>query len=269
MSKKHRSGKRVDEANASETVGKDKSPRVIQRGKIEQPLNIRYPYEITEKQQQLLDIILDKDSKIIFVSGPAGTAKTLFAAYAGLTLLNEKRVSDIVFVRSLVESASKQAGALPGLLSEKFLPYTVPLGDKLSELLPASDVNYLTKDNRIEYLPINFARGTSMNVKYIMADEVQNMSTGEILTLVTRLGRFSKMVLCGDPGQSDIGRMSGFMKFFDLFNDSSSREQGIHCFSFTRDDIVRNGILRHIMEKVETAPWNTAKANPDDWRPGG
>lgn len=94
------------------------------------------------------------------------------------------------------------------------------------------------------------------------------MSTKELLTLVTRLGRFSKMVLCGDVGQSDIAGPSGFMRFFDLFNDESSRAEGIHCFSFTKDDIVRNGILRHIMEKVEAAPWhNPPKTQHDDWRP--
>lgn len=159
MSKRNRSAKRAPDGKPEGAVTKDKSPRVVQRNKIEQQLSIRFPYDITAKQQQLLDIILDKDSKIVFINGPAGTAKTLMSAYAGLLLLNEKRVSDIIFVRSLIESASKQAGALPGLLSEKFQPFTIPMGDKLSELLPVADVNYLTKDNRIEYLPINFARG--------------------------------------------------------------------------------------------------------------
>lgn len=264
MSRKNRSAKH----DGPKIPSKDKSPRVIQRSKIEQPLNIRYPYEITPNQQKLIDIILDKESKIIFVNGPAGTAKTLIGAYAGLRLLGEKRVSDIIFVRSLVESASKQAGALPGMLNEKFQPFTRPLSEKLSELLPVSDVNYLEKDNRIEYLPINFARGASWNVKYILADEVQNLDVKEMLTLITRLGRFSKMVLCGDAMQSDINGRSSLMKFFDLFNDESSREKGIHCFSFTRDDIVREGLLRHIMERVESAPWhNVAKPHPDDWKP--
>jgi phosphate starvation-inducible PhoH-like protein len=203
------------------------------------------------QQQELFDLITGKDSKIIFVNGPAGTAKTLFGAYAGLTLLNQKKVSDIIFIRSVIESASRSLGHLPGLASEKFEPFTMPLKEKMHELLPAKDVETLLKDKRIDYLPINFARGASFNVKYILGDECQNMTSKEILTLITRLGKHSKIVLCGDAIQSDINGQSGFMKFFDLFNDETSRSQGIHCFSFTRDDIVRNGLLKYIMERVE------------------
>lgn len=265
MSKHKKGSKRAVSGQPEIAETRDKSPYVMQRGKVQFPLNVKYPYEITPKQQALIDLILDKDSKVIFVNGPAGTAKTLVGAYAGLTLLRDKRVSDIIFVRSIIESATRSMGALPGLLSEKFQPFTMPLNDKLNELLPAKDIEALTKDNRIEYLPINFARGASYNVKYIMGDECQNLSVGELLTLITRLGRFSKMVLCGDQTQSDLNGKSGFMKFFDLFNDESSRTQGIHCFSFTREDIVRNGLLRYVMERVENMPG--AGKSPGDWHP--
>lgn len=243
MSKKH-SVKKNEQT-------KDKSPRVYQREKIGFDLNIRFPYEITAKQQQLVDLILNRESKIIFVNGPAGSAKTIISVFAGLRLLNDKKVSDIVFVRSVIESASKSLGALPGLASEKFEPYTMPLQDKLNEILSGKDIELLGKDHRIEYTPINFLRGASYNVKYILADEAQNLDNKELLTLITRLGRFSKMVICGDPSQSDIGAKSGFLKFFDLFNDQTSRENGIYCFSFSKEDIVRNGLIKYIMERVE------------------
>lgn len=255
MSKKQRlKPKKATTEVADGHEPKDKSQFVYQRDKLENPLAIRYPYEITPKQQQLLDILLDKESKIIFISGPAGTGKTLLATYAGLTLLNSKRMSDIVFVRSLVESSSKSMGYLKGSIEEKFGPYAGPLNDKLSELLPKKDIEYLTNGQRITNLPINFARGSSFNVKYILGDEMQNLDTAELLTLLTRLGKFSKLVLCGDADQSDIGRKSGFMKFFDLFNDEPSRDRGIHCFSFTREDIVRNGLLKYVIERYETMP---------------
>lgn len=254
MSKKKARIKKVLPEDSVGTEPKDKSKHVSQRDKIDHNLTVKYPYEITAKQQQLLDIILSKESKVVFVSGPAGTAKTLISTYAGLTLMNEKRASDIIYVRSLVESASKSCGFLPGSLDDKFGPYAGPLDDKLSELLIRQDLEYLHKEKRITNLPVNFARGASFNVKYILVDEAQNMEVGELLTLITRLGKFSKIVFCGDADQSDIGRKSGFMKFFDLFNDEPSRDRGIHCFSFTREDIVRNGLLKYVIERYETMP---------------
>ncbi len=267
MSKHKRSAKR---AQAAEVVGaepKDTSPSIKQRDKLAKPVHIRNHYPITPKQQQLIDIILNKEAQIVFVNGPAGTAKTLIGVYAGLLLLNDKKVSDLLYVRSAIESASKSLGYLSGPLDEKFEPYVMPLKDKLNELLTKPDIEYLLHDKRIEGIPINFLRGSSHNVKYILADEVQNMDAKELLTLITRLGRFSKLVLCGDNLQSDINGRSGFMRFFDLFNDDESRKRGIHCFSFTREDIVRNGLLAYVMERVENM--GATKPHGQDWQPAG
>lgn len=230
---------------------KDKSKFVGQRDKLSKTLDIHYQYPITPKQQQLLDIILNKNTKVVFVSGPAGTAKTLIGVYAGLQLLNDKKVSDFLYVRSVIESASKSMGALPGELISKFEPYVMPLNDKLSEMLAKPDIEFLHKNKRVEGVPINFLRGSSHNVKYILADESQNFTTKELTTLITRLGQFSKMVICGDPMQSDVNGASGFAKMAALFDDEESRAQGIHHFTFTRDDIVRSQILKYIMERLE------------------
>lgn len=252
MSKHKRLAKQVKAETIIAPV--DKSPYVFQRDKLKQPIRIIPKYEITDKQQELLDIILDKDTKVVFVNGPAGTAKTLMGVYAGLMLLNDKRVSDILYVRSAIESASKSLGYLSGPLDEKFEPYIMPLKDKLNELLSKSDIEYLLHDKRIEGIPINFLRGSSHNVKYILADESQNLDFKELTTLITRLGQFSKLVICGDAGQSDINGRSGFMKMADLFNDEESKQHGIHYFGFTRNDIVRSQVLRYIMERIEGVP---------------
>lgn len=253
--------KRRDRAVEPNSNAVDTSHYLGQRDKIKQSLNIRCRYEVTPKQQQLLDLILDKDSKVIFVNGPAGTAKTLIGVYAGLLMLNDKRVSDILYVRSAIESASRSLGYLSGPLDEKFEPYLMPLKDKLTELLGKPDIEYLMRDKRIEGAPINFLRGSSHNVKYILSDESQNLDTKELTTLITRLGQRSKLVICGDAGQSDINGKSGFMKMFDLFNDEESRGHGLHCFSFTREDIVRSKVLRYIMERIEGA-YSPPKSEP-------
>lgn len=238
----------------SSAAGADKSSHIYQRDKLRFDLNIRQRHELSDNQKRLIDIMLDKKTKVVFVSGPAGVAKTFLAIYAGLLLLQKHSVSDLLYIRSVAESASKSLGSLPGEMDDKLSPFLMPLYDKLDELLPRAEVDKLLKEKRIEALPINYLRGASFNARFIISDESQNLDRKELTTLVTRLGEFSKLIVLGDASQSDINGRSGFMTFFDTFNDETSRQNGIHCFSFTKDDIVRSGVLRYIVERLETMP---------------
>lgn len=229
---------------------KDKSPRVYQREKLKSFLSIR-PLEFTPKQKQLIDLVLSKESKIIFIDGPAGSTKSYCAAYCSLELLNQKRCSDIIYVRSIIESASKSMGTLPGFSEDKFKPFLLPLEDKLNELLPKSDIEFLFKEQRIHPIPINFLRGASYNAKVIWSEESQNFNFKELTTLITRLGEFSKLICVGDSFQSDLNGRSGFKDMFDLFDNSESRDNGIFTFKFTRDDVLRSGVLKFVLEKLE------------------
>ena len=188
---------------------------------------------------------------MIFVSGPAGTSKTYISVYCSLLLLNQKKMSDLIYIRSAVESSDSKLGFLPGEMSDKMEPYLQPLFDKLLELIPSQDLDYLKMDERISSIPVGFLRGLNWNAKCIIADEAQNMSFKEILTLITRVGQFSKIFVLGDPDQSDINGKSGFKKTVDIFNDAESREQGIRVFEFTEDDIVRSGLVQYIIKKIK------------------
>jgi len=230
---------------------KDTSVKVPQKEKIKDSLTIFERDDLTEKQRQFIALAMDKETKIIFVNGPAGTSKTFLAVYCGLHLLNNKTVSDLLYFRTVVESASKSLGSLPGELDAKFGPYTGPLHDKLEELLPKAEVQRLAKDHRIEAQPVNYLRGASFNAKFLLADEAQNFTYEELTTLVTRFGRFSKMIVVGDTRQSDIGNRSGFNAFFKTFNDKDSKEHGIHTFEFGEEDIVRSELLKFIVKKIE------------------
>lgn len=230
---------------------KDRSPRVYQRDKLDWTLSIRERTDLTDKQKAIKELILDKTTKVVFISGPAGTSKTWLAIYCGLLLLQQRRMSHITFVRTVVESASKTLGALPGELEEKFGPFMMPLLDKLEELLPAGDIKKLMAEKRIVGIPVNHLRGASLNAQYIVLEESQNYNVKELTTALTRIGQYSKVIIIGDPGQSDLNGASGFAPFYDLFNQPSSQDEGIHCVSFTKDDIVRSGILRHIVDRIE------------------
>jgi phosphate starvation-inducible PhoH-like protein len=229
---------------------KDKSPVIPQNSKIKGELTI-HERELTDKQKEFLEIALNKETKVVFVSGPAGTSKTFLAVLASLRLLNTKRMSDILYIRSAVESSDSKIGFLPGDGHEKMSPYIQPLIDKLMELLPKDNIDYLQKEGRLDSIPIGFLRGLNWNAKCIIVDEAQNITEKELITIITRVGEFSKVFILGDPDQCDIGKKSGFVKILDVFDDKESNDNGIHAFKFNEDDVVRSGLVKFIIKKIK------------------
>jgi phosphate starvation-inducible PhoH-like protein len=246
----------------------DNSPYVFQRDKISFDLSIKdLPW--TDKQKQIIKLFLDKGTKVLFLKGPAGTSKTTLAMYCGLTLLNMRKVSDLVLVRSAVESSDSKLGFLPGDIAEKFGVYLTPFHDKFSELLSKPTLDRLEKDNRITICPINFARGLHFSAKFLCADEIQNFSKREIHTILSRIGEFSKVFLCGDPEQSDLpyGK-SGFDKVYNLFDNDEAKEQGIFCMELGEEDIVRSELCKFITHKFkELHTQDNPHHNKDSWKP--
>ena len=230
----------------------DTSPKIHQNAKIRDAIKID-ERELTPKQIELLEVLQNKNTKCVFISGPAGTSKTFTSILAGLHLLNQKRVSEIVYVRSIVENSDSKLGFLPGEMDEKMSPYIQPLIDKLEELLDKHDIDKLKKEERIHGFPINFLRGLSWNAKCIVADEAQNMTKKELTTLITRVGEFSKLFICGDPDQSDINGKSGFVPMMNIFDDEESRNNGVYVFKFGEEDIVRSGLVKFVLKKLKTS----------------
>lgn len=240
----------VNQTVPNESPKQDHSPVIPQRSKFKGVLKI-YQRNLTDTQKHFLELASDKTAKLIFVSGPAGTSKTFLSVYHALTMINEKRVSDLVYIRSAVESSDAKLGFLPGEADEKMSPYIQPLLDKMSELLPKGDIDVLLKEERVVGIPVGFLRGLNWNARVIIADEAQNMSFKELFTLITRIGEFSKVFILGDPEQSDINGRSGFIKMIGQFDDEESRQNGIHVFRFTEEDIVRSGLVQFIIKKVK------------------
>jgi len=237
------------------TTKPDTSPKVYQREKIDFDLHIReLPW--TEKQQALIELGADKSSRVIFLSGPAGSSKTTVAMRIGLELLQQKKVSDIIFVRAAVESADSKLGYLPGDITGKFEPYMGPFEDKLEELLPAGDVKRLKGESRLSYQPINFIRGASWTARFVIVDEVQNLTINEIQTLLTRIGKFTKMILCADSAQSDLpkAKQGGFEKASHMFNTTAANAFGIYSLAFNNDDIMRSELCKFIVKTFDENP---------------
>jgi len=208
--------------------------------------------DLTTKQKRLLKLALDPETKIIFISGPAGSSKTYISVYSALRLLSQYIDLDLIYVRTIIESAEKGLGALPGDLSDKFNPYMLPLEDKLAEILPQNTTlkSELLQRKRIDAMPINFLRGADWKNKIVIMDEAQNATKKELTTLITRLGENSKLFICGDIMQSDINGRSGFSDMMNLFSDEESKQMGIHAFKFVEKDIKRSEILKYIIRKL-------------------
>jgi len=232
---------------------KDNSPTIPQRDKFKGSIFIKeLPW--TTKQKEIIDTILDSKSKIVFVNGNAGTGKSILATYCGLKLLSTKKVSDIIFVRTALEvSDSASLGYLKGDLLSKLLPYYQVFTDKCQELLKAEDNQKLQQDNRVTFVPVNFARGLSWAVKYILMEEANNYTFGEYKLLLTRYGMKSKMVFVGDFSQTDLPakKQGAFKRIYDLFDNQQSRDNGIYCFSLGDEDIKRSDILGFILKTLD------------------
>ncbi len=235
-----------------------KQPEIVNEADIEKirasltKTNIKLKkISLTEKQLSLLKIIFDNDSKIIFISGPAGTSKTYVAIYGALQLYNMNNERGITYVRTIAESGEKSLGALPGEMAEKINPYMMPMNEKLDELLIPGQASIVKDKEIIKGMPINYLRGASWRNEIVIADESQNFTFKELTTLMTRLGEGSKLLICGDPMQSDINGKSGFADMYSLFNDAESKEQGIHTFYFGPEDIKRSEILKYVISKIQ------------------
>jgi hypothetical protein len=181
------------------------------------------------------------------------THNTLLSIYCSLHLIKDKKVSDIMYIRSPVESSDSKIGFLPGDADEKLKYYNLPFADKLDELLSKEHADSLNNQGRLQSHPLSFVRGMSWNAKSIILDESQNCTEKEIITLMTRVGEFSKCFILADPDQSDLpsNKAGGFSKLQSIFSDKESQEKGIYSFQFTEEDIKRSELVKFIVTKLK------------------
>lgn len=208
------------------------------------------PFSFTEKQKSFIDLATREDVKIILLEGPAGSSKTLLGVYCALLLMKEGKIDNIMYLRSVVESAQRSMGFLKGDAEQKMSYFTDILDDKLSELVEGKDIYALKHSQRIETMPLNYVRGCSWRKKFILVDESQNFCAKELLSVMTRIGEGSIMVLAADRTQDDINN-SGFAAVYDLFNSDEAKEKGVHTFQFTEEDIVRSEIVKYVVKKFK------------------
>ncbi|MFP4386371.1 MAG: PhoH family protein [Alphaproteobacteria bacterium] len=155
----------------------------------------------SEGQAVLLQSI--KDYSLTMAIGPAGTGKTYLAIASAVESLEKGEVERIILSRPAME-AGESLGYLPGDMQEKMAPYLRPLYDSLGDRLGGKRVRQLLEDGTIEIAPIGFMRGRTLNNAFVVIDEAQNCTYGQLKMILSRLGWHSTMVVTGYPDQSDL-----------------------------------------------------------------
>ena len=210
------------------------------------PRGIKSVYPKNRKQAALIDSIYAND--ITFGLGPAGTGKTYIAVALALKLLLSHKVRKLILTRPVVE-AGESLGFLPGDLVQKINPYLRPLFDIMETLLPADVLRSMEESNIIEVAPLAYMRGRTLHNAVVILDEAQNTTKEQMKMFLTRMGEGSKLIITGDPSQSDIrGRSeSGLVHAVSLIRTI----EGIGIVEFSADEVVRHSLVQKIINAYE------------------
>ena len=206
---------------------------------------LRFARARSPAQSAYLDLM--RTHPLVFGVGPAGTGKTYLAAAFGAHLLYERRVERLILARPALE-AGERLGFLPGDLKEKIDPYLRPLYDALFDVMGEQCVK-LMETGVIEVAPLAFMRGRTLARAFVILDEAQNCSSSQMKMCLTRLGEDARMVVTGDPSQSDLpgGRGEGFDDAIDLL----AGVEGVAVARFSEKDVVRHPLVGRIIRAYE------------------
>ncbi|MCW2617841.1 MAG: putative phosphate starvation-inducible protein ATP-binding PhoH [Modestobacter sp.] len=165
------------------------------------------------EQRVALDLLLDPEIGIVSMGGRAGTGKSALALCAGLESVMERRAhKKVVIFRPLYAVGGQELGYLPGSEGEKMAPWAQAVFDTLGALVSGDLVEEIVARGLIEVLPLTHIRGRSLHDSFVIVDEAQSLERGVLLTVLSRLGTNSRVVLTHDVAQRDnlrVGRHDG------------------------------------------------------------
>ncbi len=198
----------------------------------------------SEGQAELIKAI--KEHSLSLAIGPAGTGKTYLAIASAVEMLEAGQIERIILSRPAME-AGESLGYLPGDMHEKMAPYLRPLYDCLGDRLGGKRVRQYIEDGTIEIAPIGFMRGRTLNNSFVVIDEAQNCTYGQLKMILSRLGWHSKMVITGDPAQSDL--LDGLSGLSDIACKLEEIEN-IAVIRLSSSDIVRHPLVAKMLDKL-------------------
>ena len=202
------------------------------------PLEPRNP-----RQRRFINAV--RNTPLTFGLGPAGTGKTFLSAALALEALGQDLVDRIVITRPMVE-AEENIGYLPGTAEEKFAPYFTPFREALEERVGRGHVDALLKTRRIEMAPLALMRGRSFRNCFVVLDEAQNTTPGQMKLFLTRLGENVRVIVNGDLSQTDIQGNSGLADALERLRPRESRN--VAFVHFAASDVVRSELCHEMVE---------------------
>ncbi|MBN8548535.1 MAG: PhoH family protein [Deltaproteobacteria bacterium] len=200
----------------------------------------------TFRQKAYIEAIKSYD--LVFGVGPAGTGKTYLAMAMAVAALVNQQVKRVVLCRPAVEAGEK-LGFLPGDMAEKVNPYLRPLYDALHDMVEPERAKELVEKGAVEVAPLAFMRGRTLTNAFVVLDEAQNTTVGQMKMLLTRIGRGSKCVVTGDVTQIDLprGTLSGLVDALNVLKNID----GIEITNFSEEDVIRHALVARIVSAYQ------------------
>jgi phosphate starvation-inducible PhoH-like protein len=216
-----------------------KEPNRVRKNEIK-AINV---LQLNEEQKEAKRLIVE--NQIVVVTGRAGSGKSLVCAQAALDFLKKKQIDCIYNTRAAIE-VGKSLGYLPGALSEKFDPYMEALIENLNKCCTdKNEVTKLLQDEKIKALPVQFIRGKTID-DILIVEEAQNLTKGEMLAILTRLGKTGKIVINGDNEQTDIKTSTGEMNGLSYAIELSKKIEDIKWIKLKENH--RSDLVGKILE---------------------
>lgn len=200
----------------------------------------------TVNQEKYILALLDDNTDIVVVGGPAGTGKTYLAMLAAIKALKAGEVDRIILTRPAIGVEDEKHGFLPGDLNAKMEPWTRPLLDVLRDYYNTKEIAHMLEEQIVEIAPLAFCRGRNFKHSYVVLDEAQNATPGQLKMIMTRIGVGSKIVITGDVEQAD--RKTADNGLMDLQNRLGKGViPGLQLCNFELKDVQRHRIIEHVL----------------------
>jgi phosphate starvation-inducible protein PhoH and related proteins len=200
------------------------------------------------KQQEFLDMLNDTAYPIVVAVAPSGCGKTHLASVMGLHKLHDQTVQKIIITRATISADEEDLGFLPGGLEDKMDPWMRPIYDSFHTVYNPKKIQSMIEDKVIEICPLAYTRGRTFENAWIIGDECQNMTVGQMKMFLTRIGNNSKMIITGDLAQSDLKGLNGLEDLIRRLNTHGQEMTNIKQVHFGLDDIVRNPVIKNVLK---------------------
>jgi phosphate starvation-inducible PhoH-like protein len=191
-----------------------------------------------------------QEHEVLFLTGPAGTGKSHLATAFAINEVLQNRKKKIVLTRPIVE-AGESLGFLPGDLNEKVDPYMMPLYDCMKKLGGENNAQRDIINSSVEVAPLAYMRGRTFDDAICIFDEAQNATKAQLKLFLTRFGKNSKIIITGDPQQTDLKLDKGDdVPLTDVMRRLETLT-GVGIMVFKRDSIVRHHLITDILDRLE------------------